>query len=436
MNTPQAPSAVTGQRPSIVARPLIHDLAGRYRQVRAASEELCQGLHPEDYVIQSMPDASPAKWHLAHTSWFFETLVLAKAIPLYKPFHPQFNYLFNSYYLSLGQRHCRPRRGLISRPTVQEVYDYRRQIDRLMLELLDRSSNRVLSEYAAIVELGLHHEQQHQELLLTDIKHAFASNPLRPAYRSTPDPAAQLPAQSARWISFPEGLREIGHGGDGFAYDNESPRHRVFLNAFELASRPVANVEYRAFVDDGGYRRGELWLSDGWNAVQSQGWEAPLYWEKRDGQWSTMTLFGMRPVNDAEPVCHVSYFEADAFARWAGSRLPAEEEWEFASTSVPIEGNFVDARLFHPSPPTGGGGLSQMFGDVWQWTRSAYLPYPGYRQATGALGEYNGKFMCNQFVLRGGSCATPRSHIRRTYRNFFPPDARWQFTGFRLARDA
>ena len=409
-----------------------HRLLEQYKLVRSASERLCEPLAVEDYVIQSMPDASPAKWHLAHTTWFFETFVLKPATAGYKSFDERFGYLFNSYYLAAGERHCRPRRGLLSRPTVREVYDYRHAIDQQMIRLLDRDPP---ADVAGVIELGLHHEQQHQELLLTDIKHAFWVNPLRPVYqKSSPQPTP--PPAPMRWVSFAGGLDRIGHGGDSFAYDNESPRHQVLLQGFDLGSRLVSSGEYRAFIDDGGYRRGELWLSEGWSTVRNQQWTAPLYWEQRDGQWWNMTLGGMRPVEDSEPVCHLSYFEADAFARWAGARLPREAEWEVAAAGLAIEGSFVEAGQFHPAPCHDNQNLAQMFGELWQWTASPYVGYPGYKPPPGAIGEYNGKFMCNQWVLRGGSCATPRSHIRRTYRNFFPADARWQFTGLRLARDA
>ncbi len=401
----------------------------RYQTVRSTTERLCQPLATEDYVIQSMPDASPAKWHLAHTSWFFESLILRPAIPHYRSFHPQFDYLFNSYYLSLGPRHCRPKRGLLSRPTVAEVYQYRRHVDQHMNALLDNP------ELHPVIEIGLHHEQQHQELILTDVKHLFGSNPLHPVYHPAPVPPVAADAPPARWLPFPGGLLPIGHQGPSFAYDNESPRHPVYLEPFQLRSRLVSCGEYLAFMQDGGYQRGELWLSDGWNHVQSHQWTAPLYWENHDDQWQIMTLAGLRPLNPAEPVCHVSYYEADAYARWAGVRLPTEAEWETASQHAPLAGPFLEQNVYHPRiAPDAQTRLTQMFGDLWQWTASAYLPYPGYQPAPGALSEYNGKFMCNQFVLRGGSCATPQSHIRRTYRNFFPPEARWQFTGIRLAR--
>lgn len=425
-----SPSSTSSQTLSQTA-----SLVGRYRDVRGQSERLAEPLEIEDYVVQSMPDVSPTKWHLAHTSWFFETFILNEAIPNYRSFHPQFAYLFNSYYLQAGERHCRPKRGLISRPTVNEVYQYRQYIDEQMLQLIEQGRGRLLAEFAPLIEIGLNHEQQHQELLLTDIKHVLSSNPLRPAYQvRQPRPEGGNPPM--RWVRFDEGIRWIGHDGDGFAYDNEGPRHRVFLNAFEMASRPVTCGEYRAFIEDGGYHRGELWLSQGWATAQQEQWEAPLYWERRDGQWWLFDLSGMRPVSDEEPVCHVSLFEADAFARWSGRRLPTEAEWETAAEGANVDGNFVEKGIYHPQPGDAHqASIAQLFGDVWEWTGSAYLGYPGYRPPPGSIGEYNGKFMCNQFVLRGGSCATPRSHVRPTYRNFFPPDARWQFTGIRLARD-
>jgi len=407
----------------------------RYRAVRHQTEALCEPLVPEDYVVQSMPDVSPTKWHLAHTSWFFETFLLSPYCRGYERFDPHFAYLFNSYYTTVGDRHCRQNRGLLSRPTVAQVYGYRRHIDAAMQRFVSELSGAQLAELGPAIEIGLHHEQQHQELMLTDIKHVFWVNPMRPAYRDrTPSSALQVPPM--RWVGFGEGTHWMGHDGNGFAFDNEGPRHRVFLESFQLGSRLVTNGEYKQFIDDGGYRRADLWLSMGWAAVQQEQWQAPLYWIMQDDQWWHHTLAGLRLVDDTEPVCHVSYFEADAYARWAAARLPSEFEWEVASQSTPIEGNFVESGRYHPAAIMGDRpGVSQMFGDLWEWTRSAYLAYPGYQPPAGALGEYNGKFMCNQFVLRGGSCATPIDHIRRTYRNFFPPDARWQFTGIRLARD-
>ncbi len=412
-------------------------LAERYATVRAFTESLCQGLATEDYVVQSMPDVSPTKWHLAHTSWFFETFVLRPHLRGYRPIDETYAYLFNSYYVNAGERHCRAQRGYISRPTVAEVYEYRRHVDAAMDTLLEQADEPLLAVLEPLVTLGIHHEQQHQELLLTDIKHVFSVNPLRPAYRATSVQRASDPGP-VRWVRFDESVEWIGHDGDGFAYDNEGPRHRQIVHAFELADRLVTNGEFLEFMKDGGYRRPDLWLSMGWATVESNGWTEPFYWERRDGEWWTYTLGGMRPVDPHEPVCHLSYFEADAYARWAGARLPTEAEWERAARDVPIGGNFVENERFHPqgaAESTGGGELRQLYGDVWEWTRSQYSPYPGYRPAEGALGEYNGKFMCNQFVLRGGSCATSVTHIRPTYRNFFPPDATWQFTGLRLARD-
>jgi ergothioneine biosynthesis protein EgtB len=413
------------------------ELSASYRAVRQLTERLCAPLAAEDHVVQSMPDASPAKWHLAHTSWFFETFLLAPHLPGYRPFSPHYSYLFNSYYNALGERVPRPQRGLLSRPTVDEVYRYRAHVDEHMLQLLRTDGNASAPGVGPLVALGLNHEQQHQELLLTDVKHLFGCNPLRPAYQPPPT-AAPAPAEPVRWVDFLPGLRWVGHDGRGFAFDNEGPRHRVFVDGFHLASRPVTNAEFVAFIDDAGYDRPELWLSDGWNARGTHGWTTPLYWEKRQGEWWVHTLAGLQPLDEAEPVCHVSYYEADAFARWSGARLPTEAEWETAAEGVLVAGNLLDRGRLHPAPAARSAGcepLLQLFGDVWEWTGSPYVPYPGYRPAAGALGEYNGKFMCNQLVLRGGSCVTPPGHVRATYRNFFPPDARWQFTGVRLARD-
>jgi len=400
-----------------------------------------------------MPDVSPTKWHLAHTTWFFETFILKKFIAGYQSAIPEYAYLFNSYYNAAGDMHRRDLRGLISRPTVKEAQRYRASIDSRIDDLLSNVGEKLLNEIELILVLGIHHEQQHQELLITDIKHVFAQNPLHPVFRGrdaalsrklSEDGAAGRPYE---FIDFEETTAEVGHDGHGFAYDNEGPQHQILLSAFSLGSRPVTNGEYIAFIEDGGYKRSEFWLSLGWMTVNEQHWEAPLYWSKRDGAWWTFTLSGFRSIDESEPVTHVSYFEADAYANWAGARLPTEFEWERAAMDCLIEGNFVESELFHPAPvavvsatptekPRQDLGLQQMFGDVWEWTRSAYSPYPGYRAAPGALGEYNGKFMCNQYVLRGGSCATSRTHIRPTYRNFFQPEKRWQFTGIRLARDS
>jgi ergothioneine biosynthesis protein EgtB len=424
---------------TVGADPLLGSLAERFAQMRRCTEALCAPLEVEDYVVQSMPDASPAKWHLAHTTWFFETFVLPRAVPGYRPKNPAFNYLFNSYYNAIGERTPRPLRGTLSRPTVREVYEYREQVTDAVLEWLagEGPESARGREITPLVVLGIHHEQQHQELILTDLKHAFASNPLRPAYRAAGDGVGPATASPARWVPYEGGLREIGHEGAGFAFDNETPRHRVFVEAFRIADRPVTNGEFLAFIEDGGYRRPELWLSDGWAACGSLGWTSPLYWEPDGGRWRVMTLAGPRALDEAEPVCHVSFYEAAAFACWAGARLPTEAEWEVVAAGQPAAGHFLEGGTYHPrpAPPVDGDGVVQLFGDVWEWTSSPYTPYPGYRPAAGALGEYNGKFMCNQMVLRGGSCATPRSHIRASYRNFFPPEARWQFSGLRLAQD-
>jgi ergothioneine biosynthesis protein EgtB len=409
-------------------------LLADYEEVRGLTERLCEPLAVEDYGVQSMPEASPVKWHLAHTSWFFETFVLAGACPDHRPYDPAFGFLFNSYYNAAGPRLRRDQRGLLSRPTVEEVYRYRRHVDERTRRLLREGAP---AAAAAAAELGLNHEQQHQELLLTDLKHAFGANPLRPTYSPRPAPTSE--EAPLHWLPFPGGVRWLGHEGDGFAYDNELPRHRAYVEPFRLASRLVTCAEFAAFIADGGYDRPELWLADGFAARQAQGWAAPLYWERDGDGWRCLTLGGVRPVAAGEPVCHVSYYEADAYARWAGARLPTEAEWETAAHDCHLTGSFLDAGHLHPlaaeAPLAAEGVLAQMFGEAWQWTSSAYAAYPGYRPAAGALGEYNGKFMCNQLVLRGGSCATPRAHFRRSYRNFFPPEARWQFTGIRLARE-
>ncbi len=409
----------------------------QYERVRRFTEFLCRPLNNEDCVVQPMADASPTKWHLAHTSWFFERFVIDAADPHHQPLKPQYHDLFNFYDRSAGIMHPRSQRGLITRPTVAEVYDYRRAIDELVTRILQSGAGRTLHAILPIVELGLHHEQQHQELILTDLKYLFACNPLRPAYS---EPPKSVPGSESPLVfeAFGEGLYAIGHEGDAFACDNEAPRHRVFLNPFKLASRLATCGEYLKFMLDGGYERSELWLSDGWNALNEGGWRAPLYWEQIDGVWQQFTLGGMRPLDPHEPVTHVSFYETDAFARWAGARLPLEAEWESVAAAAPVAGNFVEDGRYHPVPFTQppNGIPAQLFGDVWEWTASPYTPYPGYRPTAGPRGEYNGKFMSNRMVLRGGSCATSRSHIRPTYRNFFLPAARWQFSGIRLAQDA
>ena len=399
-----------------------------YASVRGQTERLAEPLSAEDQSVQSMPDASPTKWHLAHTTWFYETFILLPHLPGYRHFDQRFTFLFNSYYKQLEGHPIRANRGLMSRPNLDEVREYRRYVDGQMSELLEKS---VADDIARLVELGLNHEQQHQELIVTDIKHALWSNPLRPAYLPLAHPERHdVPAVT--WTQFEEGVREIGHSGPEFAFDNESPRHKVYLYPFRLASRLVTNGEYLQFMADEGYRRPELWLSDGWDQVCANKWESPLYWLNEDGRWRMYTLGGVRDVELSEPVCHVTFYEADAYARWAGKRLPTEAEWEIAASGVAIDGNLLESELFHPRAAE-RQGLQQMFGDVWEWTASPYIGYPGYKPPAGVLGEYNGKFMCNQMVLRGGSCTTPRSHIRATYRNFFPPHARWQFMGIRLA---
>src|SRR5262245_14548705 len=400
----------------------------QYPPVRAATLTLAAPLSAEDCALQSMPDASPVKWHLAHTTWFFETFVLEPYAAGYRTFDPAYRYLFNSYYNALGERHPRPERGMLSRPSLAEVLASRRHVDEALL-----ARNNLPPE---LIQLGLHHEQQHQELILTDLKHLLSRNPLKPAYQKH-WPLTPIRGRARNWIGFQGGLHEIGHSGAGFAFDNESPRHRVWLEDFEIASHPVTHGDFLDFVEDRGYGRPELWLSAGWDLVQSRGWQAPEYWRKRDGGWHTFTLHGEAPVDRNTPVCHVSFYEADAFARWAGARLPTEAEWELAAQSAPGEGNFVESGALHPlalREDPAPGTLAQAFGDVWEWTRSDYGPYPGYRPASGAVGEYNGKFMSGQYVLRGGSCATPASHVRLSYRNFFPPEARWQFSGLRLAK--
>ncbi|HEX5038005.1 MAG TPA: ergothioneine biosynthesis protein EgtB [bacterium] len=412
----------------------------RFRNVRQRTVSLCSPLSTDDHGVQTMPDVSPPKWHLAHTTWFFDRFLLRDAENGdYRPGfdRPLFDRLFNSYYKGVGPHHPRHERGLITRPTLEEVHRYRREIDERVERFCLKSSSSAWEKGRKMLELGLHHEQQHQELLLTDIKHILFSNPRRPIYLLRPGRAPQKPAPPLAWFDYPEGIQKIGHEGDGFSFDNERPRHRVFLEARSLASRLVTNGEYLEFIKDGGYASPKFWLSDGWDAVRANGWEAPLYWEKEGNVWTVTTLYGRRAADPGEPVAHVSYYEADAFARWAGARLPTEAEWETAAAGAsPENGNFADANNFHPSPARDDAGRpQQLFGDVWEWTASPYAAYPGFRPEEGAVSEYNGKFMCNQMVLRGGSCATPGGHVRASYRNFFPPHARWQFSGIRLARD-
>ena len=422
------------------------EIALRYQRIRSQTEALAKPLSAEDCQLQSMPDASPTKWHLAHLTWFFETFLLEKFEPDFQAFDPRFRVLFNSYYNGVGDQHPRAQRGLISRPGLAELMTYRAQVDARVLALLATTDADSQSEVQALVTLGLQHEQQHQELLLTDIKHALSCNPARPAYAQS-WPLARTAPQAVHWHAYEAGLVLHGfnseHDGD-FAFDNETPRHPVYVAAFELASRLVTNGDWLLFMLDGGYQRPELWLAMGWDWLQSGGHSMPLYWQAAGDvpfEFSNFTLQGQVAVDPNTPVCHVSYFEADAFARWSGARLPTEFEWELAAKlTSPLNderANCVESRAFHPLPLQHAGlaGPAQMMGDVWEWTQSNYNPYPGYQPLEGVVGEYNGKFMCNQFVLRGGSCATPQSHLRASYRNFFPPDARWQFSGLRLARD-
>lgn len=403
-------------------------LRQRFSAIRETTLRITASLSPEDHMLQSMPDASPTKWHLAHTTWFFETFILLPYSPGYQTFDPHFQYLFNSYYKQLGSHPNRGSRGLMSRPSLERVHAYRSHVDAAILTLLDHPTD----EVPALVELGLNHEQQHQELILTDIKHALWSSPLPPEPATIPP--ASVPSPPLTWMEVEGGIHLIGHQGTDFAFDNESPRHEVLLRAFRIASRPVTNGEYLEFMQDGGYRRPDLWLSDGWDRVCAEAWSAPLYWQRKEedhAAWSQFTLVGLKDVDLSEPACHISYYEADAYARWRGARLPSEEEWEVTAARIPAKGSFLEDSSAHPRP---AGETPQMFGDVWEWTSSPYVAYPGFKPAAGLIGEYNGKFMVNQLVLRGGSCATPASHIRATYRNFFPPHARWQFSGVRLAK--
>ena len=431
-------------------------LAYDYESVRLFTHRLADPMPAEDQVVQTMENVSPTKWHLAHTSWFFEQFMLCAHAPGYQPYHPTYLYLFNSYYNGAGPQHCRASRGLISRPTVEEVERYRQHIDARMLDLLLGADEPKLETLRPLLILGLHHEQQHQELMLTDIKHVYSSNPMLPAYDGVSGFEFQVSGsdethvqggeatQAGEWVSFDEGLYEIGYDGDAFHFDNETPRHKRYVHPFAIASRPVTNGEFLSFIEDGGYEKSELWLSLGFDTVQQGDWRQPIYWYRDGDRWMQYTLAGPRPLALDEPVSHLSYFEADAFARWCGLRLPTEAEWEIAAREEPVRGEFVESMRCHPASlgeRVAGERdrtprLRRAFGDVWEWTQSQYEPYPGYKPWHGTVGEYNGKFMCNQFVLRGGSCVTSRNHVRPTYRNFFPPEARWQFTGLRLARDA
>ncbi|MCP4889879.1 MAG: ergothioneine biosynthesis protein EgtB [Planctomycetaceae bacterium] len=417
---------------SLVSIDQCRDLLRRFIEVRRFSERLVEPLSSEDCLVQSMPDVSPTKWHLAHTTWFFETFVLSKC-PDYRVHDERYAHLFNSYYNTIGEQYPRSRRGMISRPTLADVMEYRRSVDESLGKWLEADSD-AATKLASVVEIGLQHEQQHQELILTDIKHVLSQNPCWPVFQAGKMDSIVRPTK--QWIDHQENICEIGFDGDGFCYDNEQPRHRMFVESYQICDSLVSCGEYLQFIEDGGYTRPEHWLSLGWQAVQDHGWTAPLYWQRDGDSWLEFTLAGLKRVELDRPVTHVSYFEADAFARWSEARLPTEAEWEIAAVDSSRSGNFVDTLLnqgmaIHP-------GAAQrdhtLFGDVWQWTSSPYVAYPGYRPPAGALGEYNGKFMCNQFVLRGGSVATSSSHIRPTYRNFFPADTRWQFSGIRLCR--
>jgi ergothioneine biosynthesis protein EgtB len=410
-------------------------LAEHYRRVRQESLALSAPLAPEDQVVQTIPEVSPTKWHLAHVTWFFERFCLMGYVPGYRPADERWHYLFNSYYYTVGEMHGRSRRGLLSRPTVAEIRAFRERVDEAMLELIGRRGAE--PELAFLVTLGLHHEQQHQELLLTDIKHVLFSNPLGPAYRDLPAPPPVAPP-GLELVPRADGIFEIGAEGDAFCFDNETPRHRVLVEPHRLGNRLVTNADYRQFIDAGGYREPAMWLSDGWSRVLQEGWARPLYWAEDLEQ--EFTLAGWRPIDPHAPVCHVSFYEADAFASWAGARLPTEAEWELAARETAVEGNLLDVGHLHPVAARAGGrrapgAIAQLYGDVWEWTSSSYRPYPGFKPLAGSLGEYNGKFMCNQMVVRGGSCATWKDHIRATYRSFFYPHDRWQFLGFRIAGD-
>ena len=424
-------------QPAMAAEEGRGELARRYRRVRQRTESLAAPLSAEDQTVQSMPDVSPTKWHRAHTTWFFETFLLQPHAPGYRPSDPAFAYLFNSYYEAVGPRYPRPDRGLVSRPGIAEIARYRAHVDDAMEALLLGLDEEAWSAAAPLIELGVNHEEQHQELLLMDIKHVLSLNPLQPGYGAAP-PRSPRQAPPLQWLSFEGGLRQIGHDGAGFAFDNENPRHKLWLEPFRLATRLATCGDYLAFIAAGGYRRPEFWLSDGWAAVQAQGWAAPLYWREGEDGWSVFTLAGRRALDPAEPVAHISFYEADAFARWSGKRLPREAEWEIAAreTPAPASPNVMESGHLHPEPAASAPGLQQMIGDLWEWTASPYVAYPGYSPLAGAIGEYNGKFMANQMVLRGGAAVTPGGHVRATYRNFFPPSARWAFSGIRLAEDA
>ncbi len=430
MNDPREPLAIDAH--ARCSTPTMGEsLRSRYARIRAHSFNLTKPLSDEDCCVQSMPEASPVKWHLAHTTWFFETFVLEKYEKPFAPFLPAFRMLFNSYYNGVGEKHPRPQRGLLTRPALHEVLLYRKKVNQRMEKIFAQFGDD--HAFRALVDLGLHHEQQHQELILTDVKHLLSLNPLKPAFREREEEDSPAPG-GIEWLAFKGGLVEIGHGGDGFCFDNESPRHKHYLNSYSLASRLVTNGEFLEFIADGGYHDPRLWLSEGWDWVQANKIRHPIYWAQDDERWSEFTLGGKRPLQPAVPAVHISYFEADAYSRWAGVRLPSEAEWENAACAHEAEDESDRHDRLHPRPAKNAASLQQMFGDAWQWTQTSYAPYPGYLWPEGALGEYNGKFMVNQYVLRGSSCLTPGGHSRATYRNFFPATARWQVSGIRLAK--
>ncbi|MBY6037719.1 ergothioneine biosynthesis protein EgtB [Fictibacillus nanhaiensis] len=415
----------------------VERLSEQFQRIRSLSEKLASKLQNEDTIIQAMPDVSPPKWHLAHTTWFFERFILKEKNPSYTPYNDQFDYLFNSYYETIGSYHPRHSRGVLSRPSMNDVYKYRRHVDDGILQLLEDYDDELPQQIHDLIEIGLQHEQQHQELLLTDVKYNFSCNPLLPKFAEEKSDNDSNTKSETTFVNREGGLVEIGFTGVGFSFDNERPRHKVWLEPYKLASHPVTNGEYIAFIEAGGYDQPEHWLSDGWATVKKEKWKHPLYWRKTEDGWYTFTLRGEKKLNLDEPVCHVSFYEADAFARWSGKRLPTEAEWEHAMSSVARDGNFVESEDYHPvvDESLSSSAFKKAYGDVWEWTSSPYTSYPKSKPLEGALGEYNAKFMCNQIVLRGGSCATSKSHIRSTYRNFFPADKRWQFSGLRLAED-
>jgi ergothioneine biosynthesis protein EgtB len=420
------------QIPNVLPAGATMALGRRLDAVRARTESLCAPLEIEDYVIQAIAEVSPPKWHLAHTTWFFETFILLPFAPGYRVYDEVYAHLFNSYYETAGTFFPRNQRGLLSRPSVADIYHYRSHVDDALQALLDNLPQASAHDILARIELGIEHETQHQELLLMDVKYNFFINPLKPVYRDVANQPS--PAISMGWQAFGGDIVEIGHDGTGFSFDNERPRHRTLLQNYQLGSRLVSNEEYLDFIADSGYQRPDLWLSDGWNTINTQHWQAPLYWHKDGSDWLQFTLSGMRTLNPQEPVAHLSYYEADAYARWAGKRLPTEMEWEHSAANLPVAGNFLESGLLHPQAAQ-QSGLTQLYGDLWEWTQSAYTPYPGFRPLPGTLGEYNGKFMSGQMVLRGGCCATAQDHIRGSYRNFFRPADRWMFSGLRLAED-